>query len=185
MWFFRDKWSSLAKELPVRNARAQLPDLPAMQRESVFTACPKTCAMSAPWTGPHAGMWQEMRAATDANLCWNMESNTLVVVACVRWRHESSRHHQRALLRTAGPVVERPCRRKLQEDSVSVLELFVDCLGWQFCERKRSIFLMATQLLDFVFVKIGVPSLRGVCGWCAVSRVVFSAGFALVLHWLE
>ena len=33
-----------------------------------------------------------------------------------------------------------------------VLELFVDCLGWQFYERKRSVFLMATQLLDFVFV---------------------------------
>ena len=35
---------------------------------------------------------------------------------------------------------------------MSVLELFVDCLGWQFYERKRSVFLMAIQLLDFVFV---------------------------------
>ena len=33
-----------------------------------------------------------------------------------------------------------------------VLELFVDCLGWQIYERKRSVFLMAIQLLDFVFV---------------------------------
>ena len=66
-----------------------------------------------------------------------------------------------------------------------VLELFVDCLGWQFYERKRSVFLMAIQLLDFVFVRIGVPSLRGVHGWCAVPRVVFSTGFALVLYWLE
>ena len=66
-----------------------------------------------------------------------------------------------------------------------VLEPFVDCLGWQFHERKRSVFLMAIQLLDFVFVRIGVPSLRGVHGWCAVPRVVFSAGFALVLYWLE
>ena len=29
---------------------------------------------------------------------------------------------------------------------MSLLELFVDCLGWQFYERKRSVFLMAIQL---------------------------------------
>ena len=37
-----------------------------------------------------------------------------------------------APLKTAGPEEEQPCRRKLSEDSVSVLELFVNCLGWQF-----------------------------------------------------
>ena len=66
-----------------------------------------------------------------------------------------------------------------------VLELFVDCLGWQFYERKRSVFLMAIQLLDFVFVWLSCAGCACCVLWCAVSRVVFSAGFALVLHWLR
>ena len=45
------------------------------------------------------------------------------------------------------------------------LELFVDCLGWQIHERKRSVFLMAIQLLDFVFVGF-------VCWVCVMCAVV-------------
>ena len=44
-----------------------------------------------------------------------------------------------------------------------VLELFVDCLGWQIYERKRSVFLMAIQLLDFVFCGFRVLGARDVC----------------------
>ena len=36
-----------------------------------------------------------------------------------RDKAQSSGYHQRTPLRTTGPVVERPCRRKLQEDTVS------------------------------------------------------------------
>ena len=68
---------------------------------------------------------------------------------------------------------------------MSVLELFVDCLGWQIYERKRSVFLMAIQLLDFVLCGFRVLGVRVVVRWCGVSGDVFSTGFALVLYWLE
>ena len=68
---------------------------------------------------------------------------------------------------------------------MSVLELFVDCLGWQIYERKRSVFLMAIQLLDFVFVWLSCAGCTCCVLGCAVSRDVFSTGFALVLYWLE
>ena len=50
-----------------------------------------------------------------------------------------------------------------------LLELFVDCLGWQIYERKRSVFLMAIQLLDFVFCGFRVLGVRDV-HWCGCGR---------------
>ena len=62
---------------------------------------------------------------------------------------------------------------------MSVLELFVDCLGWQIYERKRSVFLMAIQLLDFVFCGFRVLGVRVVC--CGV--LFRGMSFLRVLRW--